>query len=470
MSQAGIINVIDNNPTIPIYFEADTGFAVALFNVIRILGDGISITTSASGNTINIDFSGNVFLGLTPDAGGQVTPTAGNIDVFGQKTVNAQSMMTNKVGSNFMIEDRTWVTAYVVDPSTAAGTRGTFSTIQSAITQIIADGIATSSRFGLVKIRAGTYNENITMTGIQRIYLQGMIPEPWNQTGQPNVFINGTLTFSSGQLFMENVGVIGNTTISSGKIVCYNSFINGISGTVAALTSLSMYGGELRDFNVTGLNVSLKNVDLSYQTVFTMTNCTVAMVGCAWISSTSQPLTLAGTTSGSFSGCQQMYISGSTTGNVSVDGTSLQLPVNLGSSGNVYHAANIRANLINPVIGGAQQDLYTLSNNNRLMGSLQGNVILIKKIATDYNVLNTDYYIGITSTAAARTMTLPALGATGPKLGQTFVFKDESGGAATNNITISPTGATIDGAASAVINVNYGSLKICFDGTNYFII
>lgn len=54
MSQAGIINIVDNNPTIPIYFEADTGFAVALFNVIHIVGAG-GITTSATGNTITIN-------------------------------------------------------------------------------------------------------------------------------------------------------------------------------------------------------------------------------------------------------------------------------------------------------------------------------------------------------------------------------------------------------------------------------
>lgn len=57
MSQAGLINVIDTNPTIPIYFDADTGTAVALMNVIRILGDASSIATSASGNTITISYS-----------------------------------------------------------------------------------------------------------------------------------------------------------------------------------------------------------------------------------------------------------------------------------------------------------------------------------------------------------------------------------------------------------------------------
>ena len=75
MSQAGIINVIDNNPTIPIYFEGDTGFAVALFNTIIFAGAG-GIVTSATGNTVTIDGSGITFdLTLTGDTGGPLSPT-----------------------------------------------------------------------------------------------------------------------------------------------------------------------------------------------------------------------------------------------------------------------------------------------------------------------------------------------------------------------------------------------------------
>lgn len=86
MSQAGIVNVIDNNPTIPIYFEADTGFAVALFNVIKILGAG-GITTSATSNIITIDGSGVVpNFTLTGDTGGPLTPTADNWNIFGGST------------------------------------------------------------------------------------------------------------------------------------------------------------------------------------------------------------------------------------------------------------------------------------------------------------------------------------------------------------------------------------------------
>lgn len=87
--------------------------------------------------------------------------------------------------------------------------------------------------------------------------------------------------------------------------------------------------------------------------------------------------------------------------------------------------------------------------------------------ATDYTVLITDCYIGVTSTAAARTISLPNTGVT---TGQIFIVKDESGGAATNNITVNVTGGvkTIDGAASQAINGNYDGFNFIYDGTNYF--
>jgi len=76
----------------------------------------------------------------------------------------------------------------------------------------------------------------------------------------------------------------------------------------------------------------------------------------------------------------------------------------------------------------------------------------------------------VTSTAAARTITLPLANAV-PAGWQTTV-KDESGGALTNNITIARAGAdTIDGATSNVINLNYGSRTVYSDGVSkWFII
>lgn len=82
--------------------------------------------------------------------------------------------------------------------------------------------------------------------------------------------------------------------------------------------------------------------------------------------------------------------------------------------------------------------------------------------AYPYTTLTSDFVILVDS-SAARTIT--PLGS--PTTGQMYRIKDNIGSAATNNITITPSGKNIDGAASIVINTNYGSLDIVYNGTQW---
>lgn len=66
-------------------------------------------------------------------------------------------------------------------------------------------------------------------------------------------------------------------------------------------------------------------------------------------------------------------------------------------------------------------------------------------------------------TASARTITPLA----SPTTGQRHTIKDNVGSAAANNITITPSGKNIDGSASFVINTNWGSADIVYNGTQW---
>jgi len=88
--------------------------------------------------------------------------------------------------------------------------------------------------------------------------------------------------------------------------------------------------------------------------------------------------------------------------------------------------------------------------------------------ATNYVVLTSDCIIGVTSTAAARDVTLPAAASHARKI---FIVKDESGGAAANNITVKAASGTLDGVAAATgvaIATNYGVSRWYSNGTNWF--
>jgi len=108
-----------------------------------------------------------------------------------------------------------------------------------------------------------------------------------------------------------------------------------------------------------------------------------------------------------------------------------------------------------------------ISGNTYLNGGI--------RVKSDHNVSSSpvnvqlsQYYIGI-NTSVARIVNLPAAATAGA--GKMYVFKDETGNAATNNITIDPNGAElIDGAASYVMAVNRESITVICTGTGWQII
>lgn len=84
--------------------------------------------------------------------------------------------------------------------------------------------------------------------------------------------------------------------------------------------------------------------------------------------------------------------------------------------------------------------------------------------AATINVGSSDYFMGITSSIATQ-VNLPA----NPATGRTIDIKDISGQANANNITVSGNGKNIDGAATSVINIAYGSLTVKYNGTTWSI-
>jgi|GEM_PF-2689749 hypothetical protein len=85
--------------------------------------------------------------------------------------------------------------------------------------------------------------------------------------------------------------------------------------------------------------------------------------------------------------------------------------------------------------------------------------------AYPYTTLLTDDVIFV-DTSIARTINLIA----SPTTGTTYRIKDNVGTAGTNNITITPNAGTIDGAASATINTNWGSVDIVYNATSWRIL
>ena len=84
---------------------------------------------------------------------------------------------------------------------------------------------------------------------------------------------------------------------------------------------------------------------------------------------------------------------------------------------------------------------------------------------TPYVVLTTDDYLSVDTSTLAITIQLP----NAPATGRSFIIKDRTGTAATNNITVTTVGGAvnIDGATSFVMNTAFEAIEVIFNGTSY---
>src|SRR3954463_10949798 len=86
--------------------------------------------------------------------------------------------------------------------------------------------------------------------------------------------------------------------------------------------------------------------------------------------------------------------------------------------------------------------------------------------AGDYVCVNESQVVVKKTVGAATQITLPAVLVTG----QSIIVKDGKGDAATNAVTVIADGATattIDGAASFVLNANFGAATFTYNGTEW---
>jgi len=113
-------------------------------------------------------------------------------------------------------------------------------------------------------------------------------------------------------------------------------------------------------------------------------------------------------------------------------------------------------------IGTSQTQCYLVG----VLNTNSGRVVNTHSVATTYTTLITDDVIFANSSGGAFTITLIA----SPVTGTTYRIKDVTGSAATHNITVAPSAGNIDGASTYVININYESIDVIYNGTSWSIV
>ncbi len=162
---------------------------------------------------------------ITGDSGGALSQTASNWNVIGHQAGTVAVMDTIGATSTLKIEDRTWLSQFIVDPSSTAGLRGTYTTITSAI----ADAVSGQSIF----VRPGTYTENFSAKDGVTI---------WGGDGfQDRVSIVGKITLTSGICNITNIKLQTNSdsacAVSGGTLVLRRCQIIAANSTALVTTS-----------------------------------------------------------------------------------------------------------------------------------------------------------------------------------------------------------------------------------------
>jgi len=453
-------------------------------------------------NSLNISEAGyvtfdgvNTFHGRTFQQGTGIILTNAS-GVVGNTTISTTASLTDLHAPRFIVSN--------TDLTHGAN----YATIASALSAAVALGSPQT-----VFVQPGTYTETLTLASGINICAFSC------DSNTPNVTIIGvcTATFTgscsiSGINFQTN-GLGSSIVVSGSNATVVNLTgcnFNTTSGTsisnsasnIAAIINvntcrgdISVVGGGNVVYQVTGTGT----INF-YSSYFTNSGLGVSANGCS--------SGVVNIFSSLFSNGVACTVSGITTIldssvlNSGINTACLDLVSNVGGTitcSNCYldsgTASAISLNGSNAIVNALNSTLKT-SNTNAIVragstptikfGNLSfiGTSSLIDALLTQVPFISTNDAVKIKSPGAYPYTTIPQdtvilvdsssartiVPLASPTTGQMHRIKDNVGSAAANNITITPSGKNIDGAASYVINTNYGAVDIVYNGTEWSVL
>ena len=475
-------------------------------------GSGITVTPAANSITIAASPGTALVSTLTPDenfdgsAATAISPTSGNINILSYNPASALAASTFVTGTinsdgtssgDLTLENRSWTTQYIVDPSTTLGERGTYTTIASAN--------AAASSGDIIYFRSGTYTEDVTMkAGVTYCSYDGTGESPVvTVVGKWSASFTGTSTISGIRLKTNLDYALSVTGANATKVIVNKCYIecsdhtgieysntNSDADLIIQFTRMDVTTTGIAHFAASASNSVLRMnwCDLLNSGVSTTANTVsdsyIVMLFC----NVKLPLTYS--SSSTFAGIQNcnFNIAGNQTG-LTTSGTGsitclfVEFISNTAScisvgSGTIVKCQNCGLFSSNAsTVTGAGQFSYgdiNFGGTSRLIASttqkplpaLQNACQITSPGAYPYTTVPQDCVILVDTSISAKTINLNA----SPQTGQTYYIKDSVGSAGTYNITVTPATGNIDGAGSYTINVNYASIKIVYSGSSWFVI
>ena len=308
--------------------------------------------------------------------------------------------------------------------------------------------VANSANWQQVVAGAGAVNQLTSDAGVA-VPVAGNI----NIVGGTNIGTTGagssiTINTDAAPTFGGLVTAGGGFLASGGNIVAATGNISSTLGSVSAATSVS--AGTTGTFG-TGLTVTTGDALIS-------TGNVVVTSGSGSFNTT----VTAGTT---LVGTLGLTVSAFTAGVAQTDALGV-FSSTKGTDGQILISSTAGVPAWATLTAGTN---ITITNaaNSITIDAMGGATVLsiIQTAVTPYVALPTDNFIAVDCSAAIKTVQLPDA----PATGRVFTVKDYTGSAAAFNITVTTVSGVvlIDNAATFVMNTNYQSLQVIFDGTKY---
>lgn len=464
--------------------------------------DSTYFTVDANG-FVSLGGGGTILETLSDDVGTIVTPISNNIQLAGHVLTGTGSTKFSTVtaGTHLLNINPMTTARWIVDP---LGYNGTHTTIQSAINSAVSGET--------IFIMPGLYIENLTMKSGVNLCAYLCDAQSNASIVNSNVVIEGKITVAGGFIcclsglrlrtnadFFLVCGGASLTILDNCYLDCSSSV--GISSTGAAIYLFSCTGDigsnasslfastgtalfNFYDLNITNTGASSVASTFAGGSLY-INNCylsfpiTTSGASLAVITNTSfiqqanaTSLTVNGTGGTISDGC---YFSSGSSSAISVGaGAALTLSNATVSSTNtnpITGAGTLKYGSVDLTGTGIAVNTTSQTPLNLFLSNISVQKItmqsgLLSKLTTPgaypYTTLTTDYIILVDSTSA-RTINLIS----SPDTGTTYRIKDNGGLAGTNNITISGNGKNIDGSASYIVNTNYGSVDVAYNGTQW---
>lgn len=218
MSQGGLLDIEAANPQIPTTFTTDSGSAVPLGNIIEIAG-GTSVSTTASGNTVTINFAGSsTYLQIANNLSdvADASTSRENLGLGSGAPANGALLIGNGVDfTTASLTSSDGTISFVA----GAGTLDLSATVSGALMFAADSGAPATPAADTITLAGGTNIATVATSNTVTFNFDGTLPVSSGGTGATNLTDGGILLGSGsgaitatsqptdGQLLIGSTGV-----------------------------------------------------------------------------------------------------------------------------------------------------------------------------------------------------------------------------------------------------------------------